>query len=260
MTLDQTFTPLILRFDTLPSTNTEALSQARQGAAEGVCVIAREQTAGRGRQDRTWNSPRDAGLYLSIVLRPRLPANQWPLLTLMAAVAVHESLKDVFGLVTDIKWPNDLMAGEKKLAGILAETTDSSGGRAAVVGVGVNLNPAAVFPELSASATSVTTETSALPIMKTGTNEFATALIRGIGRWYSVLLGVEGPARIVSAWSERSSYAEGKTVAVITGGETLSGTTEGVTEAGALRVRTEGGELRVLHSAEVTHLRRGSDE
>jgi BirA family biotin operon repressor/biotin-[acetyl-CoA-carboxylase] ligase len=260
MTLDQTFTPLILRFDTLPSTNTEALNQARQGAAEGVCVIAREQSAGRGRQDRTWNSPRDAGLYLSIVLRPGLPAEQWPLLTLMGAVAVYETIRGVFGLVTDIKWPNDLMAGEKKLAGILAETTDSPAGRAAVLGIGVNLNPAAVPPDLQASATSVTTETGALPIMKTGANEFAAALIRGTGHWYSVLLGEEGPAAIVSAWSARSSYAVGKTVAAITGGENLTGTTEGLTEAGALRVRTEDGAMRVLHSAEVTHLRRGLDE
>lgn len=255
MSLDQIRHPLFLRYDSLPSTSSEALSQARQGAAEGVCVTAREQSAGRGRQDRVWCSPRDAGLYLSIILRPRLAYDQWPLLTLMTAVAVHEALKQSFDLTTDIKWPNDLMASEKKLGGILAETTDSISGRAAVVGIGVNLAPAAVPIELRTSATAVRTEVEGPPVDEAVVSEFAHTLVRMLWQWYDVLRGEHGGARIIAAWCERSSYAQGKPVSVVTGGELLTGVTAGLTEAGALRLTTEDGDTRILHSAEVTHLR-----
>src|SRR5258708_35168854 len=79
--------PTILRFDSIDSTNLEALRQARTGAPEGLCIVAREQTQGRGRLDRSWQSPKDAGLYCSVVLRPTLETAVWPLLTLMAALA-----------------------------------------------------------------------------------------------------------------------------------------------------------------------------
>ncbi len=120
----------ILRFDSLPSTNTEAARRAIEGAAEGVCVVASEQTAGRGRLQRQWVSPKDAGLYFSIILRPQFEQSLWPLLTLMAAVAVHDALLEACDLETDIKWPNDILVNEKKLCGILAETVETSRGRA----------------------------------------------------------------------------------------------------------------------------------
>src|SRR5919206_1257903 len=102
--------PTILRYDSLPSTNTEAARAARLGAPEGLCVIAREQTAGRGRLERVWSSAMDAGLYFSLLLRPRIQRRDWPLLTLMAALAVHHALLDACQLSTDIKWPNDIHA------------------------------------------------------------------------------------------------------------------------------------------------------
>ena len=117
-------TPTILRFDSLPSTNTEAARQAALGAPEGLCVLAREQTAGRGRRERNWVSPKDVGLYLSVVLRPSLEARAWPLITLAAALAVRDALEEACGLEADIKWPNDLLAGGRKLCGILAETAE----------------------------------------------------------------------------------------------------------------------------------------
>src|SRR5687767_9533455 len=105
----------ILRFDSLPSTNTEAARRAARGAPEGTCIIAREQTAGRGRQERRWVSPAGAGLYFSIVLRPQLEMNRWPLITLMTAVAVADALDEACGLGVDIKWPNDVHAAGRKL-------------------------------------------------------------------------------------------------------------------------------------------------
>src|SRR5687768_5459489 len=84
----------ILRFDAIDSTNLEAIRQAKRGASEGLCIVAREQTAGRGRHERVWNSPRDAGLYLSVLLRPEFDIRIWPLITLMAAVAVANTLRE----------------------------------------------------------------------------------------------------------------------------------------------------------------------
>src|SRR5882762_964315 len=102
--------PRIVRFASVPSTNSEAARQALAGAAEGLVIVAGEQTAGRGRLDRKWISPAGAGLYFSIVLRPAAETPPWSLLPLMAAIAVHDALLDSCKLETDIKWPNDILA------------------------------------------------------------------------------------------------------------------------------------------------------
>src|SRR5439155_19244369 len=122
----------ILRFDSIDSTNLEAARQAKAGAAEGLCIVAREQTAGRGRLDRRWLSPKDAGLYLSIVLRPQLELSDWPLISLVAALAVSDALLQTCDLKVDIKWPNDIYVSERKLAGILVETVETGNGPAAI--------------------------------------------------------------------------------------------------------------------------------
>src|SRR5258705_6208427 len=132
----QAFVPEILRFDSLPSTNLEAARRAIDGAAEGLCVVAREQTAGRGRLQREWISPKDAGLYFSLVLRPKVQQNSWSLLTLMAAVAVNDAFRGACFFETDINWPNDILANPRRLFGILAETGCKPMGRAVVVGIG----------------------------------------------------------------------------------------------------------------------------
>ena len=137
--MPNTFQPTILRFDSIDSTNLEAMRQAREGAPEGFCIIAREQTRGRGRLDRTWQSPKDAGLYFSLILRPRLAKNVWSLITLMAALAVSDSLMKTCALPTDIKWPNDVCVRDRKICGILAETVETDSAAAAIVGIGINL-------------------------------------------------------------------------------------------------------------------------
>src|SRR5256885_8208376 len=149
-----TLQPPILRFDSIDSTNLEAMRQARAGAPEGLCIIAREQTAGRGRLDRSWHSPKDAGLYFSIVLRPALEMNLWPLLPLMSALAVSDALMKSCELSTDIKWPNDILASDRKLCGILAETVEAESGSAAIVGIGINLTVEGAPKELRSTATS----------------------------------------------------------------------------------------------------------
>jgi len=246
------FRPTVLRFDSLPSTNTEAARQAAAGAPEGLVVVAREQTAGRGRQQRAWSSPRDAGLYLSVLLRPRLTAEEWPLLTLAAALAVSDALEEACALRTDIKWPNDLLSGGRKLCGILAETVESGPGRACVVGVGVNLKLAAYPPELRASATSVEEEAGGVTA---GVDSLIESVVRAVGRRYARLQSEGGAEETRREWCARSSYAEGRRVRVRLDGESFEGVTRGLERDGALRVESEGGAVRIVRAGDVEALR-----
>ncbi|HYU98545.1 MAG TPA: biotin--[acetyl-CoA-carboxylase] ligase [Pyrinomonadaceae bacterium] len=246
----QAFVPEILRFDSSPSTNVEAARRAVDGAAEGLCVVAREQTAGRGRLQRQWISPKDSGLYFSLVLRPQFEQNSWSLLTLMAAVAVNDALREACFLETDIKWPNDILANDRKLCGILAETVETPKGRAVVVGIGVNLTKDSFPEEFESAATSVETVTGR-------SHDFETllgALIAALGKHYTALKEADGPEAIIREWCARSSFAEGKLVRVVESNETLVGTTRGLERDGALRVETPTG-IRVVHAGDVTSVR-----
>ena len=244
------FVPQVLQFDSLPSTNVEAARRAAEGAAEGLCIVAREQTTGRGRLQREWLSPKDAGLYFSIVLRPEFEQNTWSLLTLMAAVAVSDALREACSLETDIKWPNDILANDRKLCGILAETVETPMGRAVVVGIGINLTEHSFPEELELVATSVEAATGHHHRPKT----VLVPLISALEKYYRALRASSGPETIIREWCERSSYAEGKLIRVVESNETLIGTTRGLERDGALRVETATG-LRIVHAGDVTSVR-----
>ncbi|MFN8657039.1 MAG: biotin--[acetyl-CoA-carboxylase] ligase [Candidatus Obscuribacterales bacterium] len=135
-------------WDEIDSTNTRATQLAAGGAPEGVVVMARLQTAGRGRQGRTWVSPPNSGIYISFLLRPTLPPQAVPLMSLATGVAVVEAVANVTGLAVGLKWVNDIVADGKKVGGILAEMTTSTdpanpgagSSRSLVVGVGLNIH------------------------------------------------------------------------------------------------------------------------
>ena len=247
----ETFIPQVLRFDSLPSTNLEAARRAVEGAPEGLCVVAGEQTAGRGRHQRQWLSPKDAGLYFSIILRPRFEQSSWPLLTLMTAIAVHDALLDECSLQTDVKWPNDILADEKKLCGILAETVETSLGRAVVVGIGINLTSKAFPQDLYEVATSVEAVTGKHPDLEV----IVEALVRSLKANYKLLQHPGGPQVIVKEWCGRSSYATGKWIRVSENNENFSGTTRGLEPDGALRVETDDGQIRIVRAGDVTVVR-----
>ena len=227
------------------------MRQAKRGAPEGLCIVAREQTRGRGRQERVWISPRDAGLYFSIVLRPELEVSAWPLITLMAALAVSKALFEVCALQVDIKWPNDIVINEQKLCGILAETVETGQGLACVLGVGINLSEQAFPAELKEHATSVAAASG---------NSFDAELLLGIvlkhlSRYYAQLSTKNGPAVIVSDWTAASSFANSKLVSVKTGSENLVGITCGLESDGALRIQTDIGEIKIVRAGDVQSLR-----
>lgn len=245
----------ILTYDSIDSTNTEALKQARMGADEGLCIVARQQTAGRGRYGRVWISEKDAGLYFSIVLRPSFEAQYLSLITLMAGVAVHDALSEL-GIDADIKWVNDLLVREKKICGILAETTETSLGLAVVVGIGINLKSSNFPPELVGTATSIEEECMAGGAAGgVDTDELAEKLNRYLSYFYSVLTAPGGPAAIIDEWRQRSSYYRGKRVTVNLENKTISGVTDGLEPNGALRIMRDDGGIATVHAGEVERVR-----
>lgn len=240
--------PKILRFESLPSTNTELARQASEGAGEGLSIVSDEQTAGRGRLQRAWSSPRGAGLYFSILLQPTIPPDRWPLVTFMAALAVGDALQEACGVNTDIKWPNDVLSGERKICGILAEAVETPTGRAVVAGIGINLTADAYPAEIADIATSVAEASGRAPERET----LLAALLRALSRWYSLLHEADGPEKIVAAWSSRSSYANGKPVQVANGDEVWQGITRGVERDGALRLETENDGVKLVRAGDVS--------
>jgi len=238
----------ILRYPSLPSTNLEAAKLAAEGAAEGLVIVAGEQTAGRGRLGRQWASPKGAGLYFSVVLRPKIEPDAWPLITFVAALAVHDALFQSCGLQTDIKWPNDILANDRKLCGILAETVE---GEVIVLGIGVNLTSTS-FPEnLRETATSVESLTGATPDRE----KMLQSILDAFHNRYSVFVKERGREQVIDDWSKRSSFASGKRIRVKNGHETIEGITRGLERDGALRVETNSGEIRIVRAGDVSILK-----
>jgi len=241
----------ILHFDSIDSTNLEAMRQAKSGAEEGLCIIAREQTRGRGRLDRSWHSPKDAGLYLSIVLRPAFEIARWPLISLAAGLACAEALAKACQLTIDIKWPNDICVADRKLGGILAEALETSAGAAVVLGMGINLTSESLPPELNEIATSIESA-SGLPIDR---ESLIAELISATGRRYEILHTNDGAEETIRDWCTNSSYANDRHVRVTLHDESFEGVTRGLESDGALRVATSDGAMKIVRAGDVSALR-----
>ena len=227
------------------------MRRAKAGAPEGLCVVAREQTRGRGRLDRSWHSPKDAGLYASIVLRPKFEMARWPLISLAAALAVSDAIMKTFDLKVDIKWPNDILLKDRKLCGILSEAVETDSRPAAIVGIGINLKKESVPPELVAQAISIESATDATP----DSEPLLDALLKAFGERYDLLHSNDGSEHTIREWCANSSYAFDRRVRVSLPDETFEGTTRGLESDGALRVETDDGRLRLVRAGDVTSVR-----
>jgi BirA family biotin operon repressor/biotin-[acetyl-CoA-carboxylase] ligase len=231
------------------STNAELLARAGEGAAEGTVLVAEHQAAGRGRLDRTWISPPRAGLTVSLLLRPDVPAARRGWLPLLTGVALAESVGEVTGVRASLKWPNDLLALDgRKLAGILAEVA----GGAVVVGAGLNVNThAGELPDTGTSLSVVTGR----PVDR---GPLLLAFLRAFERRYRGWVGAlgdpvaSGLAGDYLAWS---STVGGTVEVTMPDGSLLSGTAQAVDWDGRLVVATPQGTVD-LASGDVRHVRR----
>jgi BirA family transcriptional regulator, biotin operon repressor / biotin---[acetyl-CoA-carboxylase] ligase len=225
----------------MASTMDAAALLVQDEAPHGVVIGADEQTSGRGRRGTQWASPAGAGLYFSFVARPG-NSEQWvastlPLVTLAAGVGVREGVQEATGLSADLKWPNDLIIGKRKLGGILAEgVAIGSPHQAVIIGVGVNLQPAPYPPDVDARATSIE-------------GELGKSIERGqvlaailIALWDRLALLDQRPGDILQAWRAASPNAVGTRVEW----NSKHGTTAGIDESGALLVKTGAGVERII--------------
>lgn len=242
----------IHHFDKLGSTNDFLKTLAAE--PEFTCVVASEQTAGRGRRDRQWHSSPGDGLYLSVLLLP-MTSRRISLLSLMTSVAVAETLieRNIGGV--DIKWPNDVLVNERKLCGILVESVGTGASAPRIIaGIGVNLNHQSFPDELSSTATSLKIETGQTTVV----DEFRDQLLKKLAEWYVRWQGGE-ERLILDRWQQLSSYGRGLQVTIALDDEVLSGETAGLTDDGALILRLPDGNLRTILSGDVARLRKNPD-
>ncbi|HEY7287811.1 MAG TPA: biotin--[acetyl-CoA-carboxylase] ligase [Vicinamibacterales bacterium] len=230
----------ILFYHSTSSTNDHALDVATEGAV----VVADSQTAGRGRRGHSWFSPLGSGLYVSVVLAPGRArvdaARATKLLTLGAGLAIAEGIESATGLNADLKWPNDVYVGRRKLAGILAEACGSPA-NVVVVGYGINVQPAAYPPELRDRATSVESELGR-PVDR---SLVLAETLAAMASRYADLLDGRYDA-ILDAWKRRAPSAIGTRVSWTTAQTSMSGVTAGIDSDGALIVETGGGTERII--------------
>jgi BirA family biotin operon repressor/biotin-[acetyl-CoA-carboxylase] ligase len=233
-----------LELEACDSTNDEAARLARAGARHGTVVTARSQRAGRGRDGRAWASPRDAGLYLSAVIRPPLPLVDVPPMTLAIGIGLCDAAR-AMGAPVALKWPNDALVRGKKLAGVLVEA-HSQGPRleAIIVGIGVNLTSGALPPELAATAIALDQAVGA-PVDRAG---FLVQLLAHVEGWIDRYIA-SGLSAIAPAWRER--MAAGISARARIDGAELCGEVAGLDGDGALLLRDSVGRLHRVRSGDV---------
>ena len=238
------FSRQVQHFFSVGSTNTLAMEAGAEGLLEGTVFLAEEQTAGRGRAAHAWHSVQGSGIYCSVLLRPALPASEVLLLSLAAALAVRSAMAEIQpAFAPDLKWPNDLLLGDKKVCGILTEmNAEPTRVRYLVIGIGINVNQASFPPALQGQATSLR--------MASGSEwsraELCAALLKSLHREYAEF--VRNPAaraNILRRFAAHSPMVQGRAVRVEENGG-FEGTTDGLDDRGFLRVRTADGMRTVL--------------
>jgi BirA family biotin operon repressor/biotin-[acetyl-CoA-carboxylase] ligase len=236
-------------FDKTESTNTVGKNLARQGGGHGTVIVADSQLSGRGRLKRGWHSPAGVGLYFSVILRPNLPLEKFPLLTLTAGVACAKVLEGHCRAKIVLKWPNDLLLNNKKIGGILTETGPlSSDAPFAVVGIGININtgPDNIPSDLAQKATSL--------FIETGSRFCRGLILKDIVRELHRQVGLleEGHAGdVFRAWQNLDGFRNRTVTWVNSRGELVSGQGLGLDDAGNYRIRDKNGKEYFVLSGDV---------
>jgi BirA family transcriptional regulator, biotin operon repressor / biotin---[acetyl-CoA-carboxylase] ligase len=224
----------VIVMDTVTSTMDEAFRLGMDNYPDGTVVCAEAQSKGRGRLGRLWASPKGKGLYFSLILRPDLPLNQLAQLTLMSAVAMAGAIEELSGLKVLIKWPNDILLGNQKLAGILTELrAESDQVKFVVVGIGLNVN--ASINQLPPQSTSL----KAASGRNFNRTEVLQALLRSLDNGYAKILRRDF-ADIMQEWQKRSATLN-KRVRLTDPGGSIEGEAIDLDEDGALLIRKDNG-------------------
>jgi len=233
-------------FPSIESTNSHAMQEASKGALHGSVYIAEEQTAGRGRGDHSWHSEPHTGIYVSILLRPQLAAADGLWLSLATGLAVQDAIENVTEVVTDIRWPNDILSNGRKVGGILVEmNAEVSRIRYAVIGIGINVNQGRFPADLSSQATSLRLEAN----RQIAREDLLVEVLQCLRDEIDALIRPESFAAtcagILRRLETKSTWIRGKQVFVDEAGG-YTGVTAGLDEKGFLLVQTDDGERRVL--------------
>jgi len=238
----------IYYFDTLPSTMDIAMQLGMKGTPEGTIVLAEAQTKGRGRLGRNWLSPKYKGIYLSLILRPKILPNQTPILTLLVAVSICEAVKEKVGIDAQIKWPNDIFIRNKKLGGILTElNAEMDVVRFVVIGVGLNVN--------NDKKTLVSGATSLKEHKKEAVNriELLQEMLRRIEANY-MLFQEEGSKPVIERWRQYN-VTLGKRVKIISHKEHMEGEALDIDSDGGLLLRSDAGLMQKVMAGDIMHCR-----
>jgi BirA family biotin operon repressor/biotin-[acetyl-CoA-carboxylase] ligase len=235
-------------FQKLSSTNTVAKEQAKKGAKEGTVIIAETQTQGHGRLNRLWISPK-GGAWLSIILRPQIAAEEVPKITLITSVAVAKTLHRMYGLKTEIKWPNDVLIDGKKVCGILTEaSTNGKNEKIIVVGIGINAN--FTLEGLPSNLWMTATTLKEGLRKNVDIEKLICALLKGFEEYYK-LFKRKKFKKLLEEWREMAGFL-GKKIEVTSFGEDWVGRAIDIDESGALIVELEDGERKRVFSGDVT--------
>jgi BirA family transcriptional regulator, biotin operon repressor / biotin---[acetyl-CoA-carboxylase] ligase len=239
----------VRRFDEIDSTNAYLRGEARRGAREGVVAVADHQSAGRGRLDRRWEAPAGASLLASMLFRPEFDPAELHLLTAAVALAAAEACREVAGVGPVVKWPNDLLVGEAKLAGVLAEAefVDPAAG-AVVVGIGLNVD----WPGPDGVEGTCLRDLSGGPVDRA---VLLDALLSALSTRRGMLDTAPGRREVAAELRERCATL-GRRVRVELAAEAVVGVAVEVDDAGHLVVRTATG-TRTVSAGDVVHLRPG---
>jgi BirA family biotin operon repressor/biotin-[acetyl-CoA-carboxylase] ligase len=245
------FAKRIYHFFKTDSTNRVGMELGNAGEAEGAVILAEEQSAGRGRAGRSWLSERGTGIYVTLLLRPKISPVQAPLLTMLAGLSAQAAIQARTSLAIDLKWPNDLMLNGKKLGGILTEMyADTTLVRFVIVGIGINVNQEKFPGELSSLATSLRTETAT----NQSRLELLARLLREFESDYNRFLR-EGASSVTTRFSRASSYAVGRKVRVANGADSFTGVTAGLAPEGLLQVEREDGRVVTVIAGDVSEIK-----
>lgn len=238
----------VLYFDETDSTNNVIKREAEQGAPHGTLAVSDYQSGGKGRRGRVWKSPHGVGIWMSLLVRPKLRPAAAPMLTLLSALAAADAIREVTGLDSLIKWPNDVVISGKKVCGILTEMSSEAEQIYYVVpGIGINVNTESFPEDIADVATSIYLETG----RRVRRSPIVAAFLRAYEKYYDLFMKHQDMTDLLDLYNSRLANRD-RGVRVLDPENAYTGTARGINKDGELLVETEDGKIHRVNSGEVS--------